>query len=157
MRVPFPTPRSKTGWTGSLPGTKNTGSACGPSSAKPPGNSSASAGFGLWAVAEKADGGLIGQCGVTMQDCCGREVPEIGYLFRRDCWHKGYATEAAIACREYAFHTLGAGEVCSIIRDINLASQGVAKRNGMVPQDTWVKHYRGVDMPHIRYVVKNSR
>ena len=88
-------------------------------------------GFGLWAVAEKADGGLIGQCGVTMQDCCGREVPEIGYLFRRDCWHKGYATEAAIACREYAFHTLGAGEVCSIIRDINLASQGVAKRNGM--------------------------
>ena len=114
-------------------------------------------GFGLWAVICKATGELIGQCGLTMQPWKDEEVLEIGYLFRRDCWHKGYATEAAIACREYAFHTLGAGEVCSIIRDTNLASQGVAKRNGMVPQDTWVKHYRGVDMPHIRYVVKNSR
>ena len=114
-------------------------------------------GFGLWAVVLKETDEMIGQCGLTMQPWKDREVLEIGYLFRRDCWHKGYATEAAIACREYAFHTLGAGEVCSIIRDINLASQGVAKRNGMVPQDTWVKHYRGVDMPHIRYVVKNSR
>ena len=113
--------------------------------------------FGLWAVVLKESGQVIGQCGLTMQPWKDREVLEIGYLFRRSCWHKGYATEAAIACREYAFHTLGAGEVCSIIRDINLASQGVAKRNGMVPQDTWVKHYRGVDMPHIRYVVKNSR
>ena len=113
-------------------------------------------GFGLWAVLLKGTGELIGQCGLTMQPWKEEEVLEVGYLFRRDCWHKGYATEAAIACRDYAFTVLGAGEVCSIIRDTNLASQGVARRNGMVPQDTWVKHYRGVDMPHIRFVVKKG-
>ena len=113
-------------------------------------------GFGLWAVLLKGTGELIGQCGLTMQPWKEEEVLEVGYLFRRDCWHKGYATEAAIACRDYAFTVLGADEVCSIIRDTNLASQGVARRNGMVPQDTWVKHYRGVDMPHIRFVVKKG-
>ena len=113
-------------------------------------------GFGLWAVLLKGTGELIGQCGLTMQPWKEEEVLEVGYLFRRDCWHKGYATEAAIACRDYAFTVLGAHEVCSIIRDTNLASQAVARRNGMVPQDTWVKHYRGVDMPHIRFVVKKG-
>jgi len=82
----------------------------------------------------------------------GRQVLEIGYLFRRDCWHKGYATEAATACKQYAFETLGANEVCSIIRDTNTASQRVALRNGMTVKDSWTKHYRGVDMPHDRYV-----
>lgn len=44
-------------------------------------------------------------------------------------------------------------EVCSIIRDTNIASQNVAIRNGMTMTDKWIKHYRGVDMPHYRYVV----
>lgn len=47
----------------------------------------------------------------------------------------------------------GLWEVCSIIRDTNIASQNVAIRNGMTMTDTWTKHYRGVDMPHYRYVV----
>lgn len=109
-------------------------------------------GFGLWAAALKETGEMIGQCGLTMQPWKGREVLEVGYLFQRQHWHKGYAIEAASACKEYAFEKLGAKEVCSIIRDTNLASQRVAIRNGMAPADTWTKHYRGVDMPHIRYV-----
>ncbi len=110
-------------------------------------------GFGLWAVILKETEELIGQCGLTMQPWKDGEVLEIGYLFRRDCWHKGYATEAAIGCKKYAFETLHAGEVCSIIRDTNTASQNVALRNGMEKRDSWTKHYRGVDMPHFRYVV----
>lgn len=39
----------------------------------------------------------------------------------------------------------------------NTVSQNVAKRNGMTVKDTWVKHYRGVDMPHLRYVIKNDK
>lgn len=46
--------------------------------------------------------------------------------------------------------------MCSIIRDTNTASQNVALRNGMTAADTWTKHYRGVDMPHIRYECKLS-
>ena len=79
---------------------------------------------------------------------------EIGYLFNKLYWHKGYATEAAMACKKYAFEVLKADEVCSIIRDTNTASQNVAIRNGMTVTDIWTKHYRGIDMPHYRYVIK---
>ena len=108
-------------------------------------------GFGLWAVILKETGEMIGQCGLSMQPWQDRELLEIGYLFCRAFWHKGYATEAARACKNYAFEVLKAKEVCSIIRDTNTASKKVAIRNGMEKADTWVKHYRGVDMPHFRY------
>ena len=111
-------------------------------------------GFSLWAVILKESGKLIGQCGLTMQKWKDSEVLEIGYLFNRKYWHRGYASEAARACKEYAFGVLGADEVCSIIRDSNAPSIGVALRNGMDPKDHIVKHYRGVDMPHTRYAVR---
>ena len=114
-------------------------------------------GFGLWAAVEKESGGMIGQCGLTMQPWKGAEVLEVGYLFQRRYWHRGYATEAARACVDYAFRALGAEEVCSIIRDTNAASQRVALRNGMTPRDHWVKHYRGVDMPHDRYCLQRPK
>lgn len=110
-------------------------------------------GFGLWAAIRKETDMLIGQCGLTMQPWRDGEVLEIGYLFCRAFWHQGYATEAARACKKYAFESLGAEEVCSIIRDTNTASKNVAMRNGMKLRDHWTKHYRGVDMPHSRYVV----
>lgn len=113
-------------------------------------------GFGLWAAVLKETGEMIGQCGLTMQPWKDREVLEIGYLFERRYWHNGYATEAAVACREYAFEKLGAQEVCSIIRDTNIPSQRVAERNGMTVADSWTKHYRGVDMPHLRFVVRRE-
>lgn len=108
--------------------------------------------FGLWAVILKETDEIIGQCGLTMQPWKDEEVLEIGYLFERLHWHKGYALEAAKACKKYAFEILKAKEVCSIIRDTNTASQKVAIRNGMKKTDTWTKHYKGVDMPHYRYV-----
>ena len=109
--------------------------------------------FGLWAAVLKETDKMIGQCGLTMQQWKDQEVLEIGYLFERSHWHQGYATEAAKACKQYAFEKLNASEVCSIIRDSNTASQNVALRNGMVMKDQWIKHYKGVDMPHYRYVV----
>ena len=111
-------------------------------------------GFGLWAVILKKTDEMIGQCGLTMQPWKEREVLETGYLFNKLYWHQGYATEAAGACIKYAFEVLHAGEVCSIIRDTNTASQNVAIRNGLTMEDTWVKHYRGIDMPHVRYVIR---
>lgn len=109
-------------------------------------------GFGLWAVVLKETGEMIGQCGLTMQPWKNEELLEIGYLFQRQFWHNGYATEAAAACKKYAFEVLKADEVCSIIRDTNIPSQKVAERNGMTKKDAWIKHYRGVDMPHFRFV-----
>ena len=113
-------------------------------------------GFGLWAVILKENQELIGQCGLSMQLCEDKEVLEIGYIFQKTYWHKGYATEAAIACREYAFEKLNADEVFSLIRDNNIASQNVAKRNGMCIRGTYVKHYHGVDMPHCIFSAKQK-
>ncbi|MDF2882134.1 MAG: guaA3 [Clostridiaceae bacterium] len=113
-------------------------------------------GFGLWAVILKDTGEMIGQCGLTMQDCNNRQVLEVGYLFQKAFWHKGYASEGAIACKEYAFEVLNADEVFSIIRDTNIASQNVAKRNGMTVTEGFIKHYYGVDMPHLVFSIKRS-
>ena len=88
-----------------------------------------------------------------MQPWKNEEVLEIGYLFAKRFWHNGYATDAAKACKKYAFDVLKATEVCSIIRDTNIPSQNVAIRNGMKKNDAWIKHYRGIDMLHYRYVV----
>ncbi|MEG1258336.1 MAG: GNAT family N-acetyltransferase, partial [Akkermansia sp.] len=62
--------------------------------------------------------------------------------------------EAAIACLEYGLNTLHFNVLYSIIRDTNIASQKVALRNGMYPIDTIIKHYRGVEMPHIVFCTK---
>lgn len=114
-------------------------------------------GFGLWAVVEKASGTMVGQCGITWQSVGdGRQMPEVGYLLERAAWHKGYATEAARACRDYAFDTLGFQEVCSIIRDNNLSSQAVARRNSMTQRGCLVKHYYGMDMPHLIFTVRRT-
>ena len=110
-------------------------------------------GFGLWAVILKETGDFIGQCGLTMQPWKDQEVLEIGYLFQRAHWHKGYAAEAAKACKKYAFEILKAPEVCSIIRNTNIPSQKAALRIGMHPADSWTKHYKGIAMPHDRYTV----
>ena len=113
-------------------------------------------GLGLWAVILQQSGELIGQCGLTWQDCAGKQVLEVGYLFQRAYWHQGYAIEAAAACRDYAFETVGVDEVFSIIRDNNLPSQNVAKRNGMSVRGCFVKHYYGVDMPHLVFSVRRE-
>ena len=114
-------------------------------------------GFGVWAVILKENGEFIGQCGLSMQPCNDEELLELGYIFQKKYWHKGYATEAAIACREYAFNELDADEVFSLIRDTNTASQNVAKRNGMDIRGSYIKHYYGMDMPHYIFSAKRAR
>jgi [ribosomal protein S5]-alanine N-acetyltransferase len=88
-------------------------------------------GTGLLGLALREDGALIGDCGITWQEVDGVLEPEIGYHVRRDCWNRGYATEAAGAVRDYAFATLGCHHVISLIRPENLPSRRVAEKNGL--------------------------
>lgn len=113
-------------------------------------------GLGLYAVILKKTGAFIGQCGLTYQPWKGKQVLEVGYLFERAYWHHGYATEAARAWMDYAFREMKAPEVCSIIRDTNIASRNVALRNGMHAVDNDIKVFRGVTMPHVRYIKRNN-
>ena len=64
-------------------------------------------GFGLWAVVLKETGGMIGDCGITMQCINGRIKPEIGHHLQRDWQGRGYARQAARACRDWAFEHEG--------------------------------------------------
>ncbi|NQU88212.1 MAG: GNAT family N-acetyltransferase [Mariniphaga sp.] len=86
---------------------------------------------GLNALIEKSSGLRVGQCGILIQEVDNITEFEIGYSLDPDFWGKGYATEAAIKCREYAFENDFADSVISIIHPDNIKSQNVALRNGM--------------------------
>jgi RimJ/RimL family protein N-acetyltransferase len=88
-------------------------------------------GFGLYAVVLKADGVLIGDCGLEVMEMGGVPAAELGYDFRSDYWNQGYATEAATAVRDHAFATLGLPRLISLIRVGNGASRRVSEKIGM--------------------------
>jgi [ribosomal protein S5]-alanine N-acetyltransferase len=88
-------------------------------------------GYGLFSVILKSNGLLIGDCGLEQMDVEGETVAELGYDFRSDHWHQGYATEAAIAIRDYGFQELNLVKLVSLIRVGNHPSRRVAERVGM--------------------------
>src|SRR5688500_2160280 len=54
-------------------------------------------GYGLFAVIYRANGLLIGDCGLENMEVEGALEAELGYDFRSDYWNQGLATEAASA------------------------------------------------------------
>jgi RimJ/RimL family protein N-acetyltransferase len=88
-------------------------------------------GHGLWLVVDRTTREPLGQCGLANQSVEGRLLPEIGYLVHRPYWRQGYASEVAAAVRDYSFAELGKDLVISLIRPINVPSQGVARKLGM--------------------------
>lgn len=109
-------------------------------------------GVGLWAVVLKAGGELIGDSGIALQQVEGEPLYEIGYHLRRDFWGQGLATEAAVACRDWAFQHLKSDRLISLIRPENIPSRRVAERNGMT---IWKEiDWRG--LRHCVYAVERS-
>lgn len=89
-------------------------------------------GYGPWAVIEQGSGSLVGYCGLFFYpDVNGRPEVEIGYRLARGWWGRGYATEAVIAARDYAFHTLGMPRLIALIDPANAASIRVAQKASM--------------------------
>ena len=86
---------------------------------------------GLNVLIDKQTGKFIGQCGLLIQEIDGKQELEIGYSILPKFWHKGYATEAAIKCKNFAFENDFAESLISIIHINNASSQKVAERNGM--------------------------
>ena len=87
--------------------------------------------MGLLAVTLKESSEVIGDCGVTMQNINGHSLPEIGYHINKNFWYHGYAKEAAIACRNWAFENKNFDFVCSYMKYSNVASIATAKSIGM--------------------------
>ena len=108
-------------------------------------------GYSYWAVIEKENQLLIGVCGILAETANGKPYTGIGYIFRKDCWHKGYALESAKACMEYGFQQLHLPLLTAQIRPENTASCKLAEKLGMQVIDQFTKHYRGKEMKHLLY------
>lgn len=110
-------------------------------------------GFGLWAMELKQTGELIGDCGITMQNIDGEELPEIGYHIYKKHWRQGYAKEAASAVREWFFANTAFDTVYSYMTASNVASYSTAASIGMQR----IKEYVDSQSGEMHYVYAISR
>ena len=107
--------------------------------------------FGLWIAILKETGAFAGQCGLVMQKVDDEPEIEVGYLFLRQYWGQGLATEAARACRDYAVNCvghnrLGYTRLVSLIDPRNLASKRVAEKIGMMREKETIMFDKGIEV-----------
>lgn len=95
-------------------------------------------GFGLWAVCLKENGKMIGDCGLTLQPIGNTIKPEIGYHIQKTYQRKGYAKEAAIAVRDWAFTHTPFQTIYSYMKSTNLPSMQTAQSYGCQRVDEFV-------------------
>ena len=86
---------------------------------------------GMNVLIDKASNLMVGQCGLLIQTVEGVERMEIGYSILPQYRNKGYASEAAQKCKNYAFENDWRDQLISIIHVDNIGSEKVAIRNGM--------------------------
>jgi RimJ/RimL family protein N-acetyltransferase len=86
---------------------------------------------GMNAMVEKSSGRLVGHSGILMQRLDDKEELEVAYSLLPEFWGRGYATEAAILCRNIAFQKQWGDHLISIISVTNTPSLRVAEKNGM--------------------------
>jgi len=103
----------------------------------------------LFSVILKENGKLIGDCALEQMEEEG--AAELGYDFRSDFWNQGYASEAALAVRDYAFDILQLPQLISLIRLGNLVSRRVAEKVGM----TFAEEFTRYDICYWKYVIQN--
>jgi RimJ/RimL family protein N-acetyltransferase len=113
-------------------------------------------GYGLWALDVRETGQFIGFTGLAPmpEDVPGAGGTEIGWRLARHAWHRGYATEAALAARDVAFTGAGLAELWSMTAVLNTPSQAVMRRIGMT-EAAHFEHPRVPDgsplKPHVVY------
>lgn len=115
-------------------------------------NNYAEHGYGLWII-ETADGDFVGDCGLTWQDAAGRRSLEVGYHVRPAMQGRGLATEAVVACKDYARSVVGVDHLIAIIDPDNRPSQRVAEKIGLRLENSDVRDGRrrlifGADLQH---------
>jgi len=113
-------------------------------------------GYGLWALEVRETGRFIGFTGLAPMpdDVPGAGGTEIGWRLARHAWHRGYATEAALAARDIAFTGAGLTELWSMTAVLNTPSQAVMRGIGMTEAARFA-HPRVLDgsplKPHVVY------
>ncbi len=86
-------------------------------------------GFGNWAAIEKGTGRFIGLCGLSwLED---KSDVEVSYLFAKEAWGRGYATETAGAIIDYGFNVAGLKRIVALVYPQNTPSIHVIEKLGM--------------------------
>lgn len=86
---------------------------------------------GLLAVERKAEGDVIGSCGLVDSERVPAGEPELVFELLRRHWHQGYATEAALAVMDWA-KSSGYERLWATVWEWNTASRHVLAKVGFV-------------------------
>lgn len=99
-------------------------------------------GFCFWALEERATGAFVGYTGLRPIDFNAHFTPAVEIAWRLPVprWGRGYASEAASASLDYAFHVLKLDEIIAITAPANRRSRAVMERIGMTrdPNDDFI-------------------
>jgi ribosomal-protein-alanine N-acetyltransferase len=88
-------------------------------------------GFGRYVIILQAEQKIIGDCGIMKINLAGEEIYDFGYISHQPYWRKGYAEEAAIALRDYAFTQLNLPNLHANMPWNHYGSIRVAEKIGM--------------------------
>ena len=118
--------------------------------------------FGLFAVESKGTGEFIGYTGFLIPTFQSFFTPcvEIGWKFKKECWGRGFATEAANACLNYGFETLKFEKIVSFTSALNINSEKVMKRIGMKYVTDFDHPQIEINSPlcrHVLYQIDNGK
>jgi ribosomal-protein-alanine N-acetyltransferase len=83
-----------------------------------------------WALILKDSGQLIGNIGIRKENSSDHQA-EIGYEINPKFWGQGYASEAALAVRNFGFQKLGLHRIWAHCLEENSASRRVLEKIGM--------------------------
>ena len=86
-------------------------------------------GLGRWAVFLKYSEEFIGWSGLKY--VAHNAAIDLGYRFKKEYWGKGFATEAALTCINYAFAHLEVNNIIAKAHRDNIASLKVMQKCGM--------------------------
>ena len=88
-------------------------------------------GYGQYLLIDRGSGDSLGECGMNPVEVEGVPEVEIGYNVRPDLWGQGLASEAGLACLEFARKIVQLPRVIALIDPRNDRSMRTAARIGM--------------------------
>ena len=90
-------------------------------------------GFTYYATEIKETGTFVGMIGLALQEYKTAYTPaiDIGWRLKRSTWGRGYATEGAKRCLEFAFNELALNTIISVCTIQNRKSENVMRKIGM--------------------------
>ena len=104
---------------------------------------------GAYAAVERSSGKMIGY--ILFKQIDDPEIYEIGWIFNRAFWGKGYAYESCLAMIKYGFNTLNLHKICAetvdpakslnLMKKLGMKLEGIIRQQSKQPDNTWQDIY----------------